>query len=169
MTEQDAAPALIELDLAGHYVDANTAALMLLGVSLAELRTSAPDRFAIPPPIDVDRGKAQVHWETGGTEPLVGTTGVRRGDGTTIRVGYAIEPGESGFGVRLWLVDGSPHEPTTVHTADEVLRQWRAAERALAELPPGSPEWARTMLEIESLRRQYQEVFRTVDPSSEST
>jgi PAS domain-containing protein len=169
MPEQHASPALIELDRDGHYLNANLAALDLLGVTLMELRSSAPDRFAMPPHVESPGAAAPVHWETGRTEPLVGTTGVRRGDGTTIRVGYAIEPSESGYRVRLWLADGSPHEPATFHTADEVLRQWRAAERALTEHAPGSPEWARTMIEIESLRGQYQEVFRALDPPHGST
>jgi hypothetical protein len=45
-----------------------------------------------------------------------------------------------------------------------VLRQWRAAERDLAELIPGSAEWARTLAEIELLRGKYQELFKSVSP-----
>jgi hypothetical protein len=47
-----------------------------------------------------------------------------------------------------------------------VLREWRAAERDLAELMPGTPEWARTLNEIELLRGRYQELFDTVKPRS---
>jgi hypothetical protein len=56
---------------------ANAAALALLGVSLAELRASAPDRFTIPPTIEVDQSAFRAEWETGGGHPLVGTAGLR--------------------------------------------------------------------------------------------
>jgi hypothetical protein len=49
-----------------------------------------------------------------------------------------------------------------------VLRQWRVAERVLAELAPGTPEWTRTVSEIELLRGKYQELFRTVRLTGES-
>jgi PAS domain S-box-containing protein len=163
MPEHHTTDAVISLDAAGHYVGATIAALELLGVSAAELRGSAPDRFAMGGPIDGDRAVARAHLESGSTQPLVGTTGLRRADGTTIRVAYAIEPAAAGFRARLWLIDGSPEAPTTVYTADEVLRQWRAAERELARLAPGTPEWARTMNEIAVFREQYQELFRAIE------
>jgi PAS domain S-box-containing protein len=169
MSEYNATDAVIAIDPAGHYLDATPAALELLGVSVAELRSSAPDRFAMGTPVDVDQAAARAHLESGSKRPLVGTTGLRRADGTTIRVAYAIEPAVAGYRARLWLIDGSPHAPTTVHTADEVLRLWRAAERALAELDPGTPEWARTANEIEVLRSQYQELFRAIERPSEPT
>jgi hypothetical protein len=50
----------------------------------------------------------------------------------------------------------------------EVLRSWRAAERELAALQQGSPEWARTLSEIELLRDRYRELFRTVRPQSDT-
>jgi hypothetical protein len=61
-------------------------------------------------------------------------------------------------------VEGSPEAPPSVFTLGSVLRQWRAAERDLAELMPGSAEWARTLAEIELLRGKYQELFKSVAP-----
>lgn len=148
------------IDTAGQYVDANAAALDLLGVSLAELRTSAPDRFAIRPTMDAERAALHANWENGGSQPLIGTAGLRRADGATIRVAYAVETADSGFRARLWQVDGSPQAPASVYTVGDVLRQWRAAERELAELTPGTPEWARTLSEIELLRGKYQQLFK---------
>ena len=148
------------IDTAGQYVDANEPALDLLGVSLAELRTSAPDRFAIRPTIDAEQAALRANWESGGSQPLIGTAGLRRADGTTIRVAYAVETADSGFRARLWQVEGSPQAPASVYTVGDVLRQWRAAERELAELAPGTPEWARTLSEIELLRGKYQELFK---------
>jgi PAS domain S-box-containing protein len=167
MIDQQASDAAITLDRSGRYVDANAAALALLGVSLDELRGSAPDRFSMVPTVDADQAAARAHLESS-SSPLVGTTGLRRADGTTVRVAYAIESAETGYLARLWVIGGSPHEPATIHTADEVLRNWRAAERALAQLAPGTREWARTLSEIEVFRNEYQELFRAVDPSPET-
>lgn len=124
MSDQPAPEAVISLDRDGRYLDANAEALDMLGVSIDELRTSAPDRFAIRPSVDAEQAALRSEWESGGTQPLVGTTGVRRADGTTIRVAYAIE--------RM----------------------------------PGTPEWARTLDEIELLRGQYQEIFGALKPAS---
>jgi hypothetical protein len=48
-----------------------------------------------------------------------------------------------------------------------VLREWRAAERALAEVVPGSPEQKQALSEIDLLRRQYQELFRAAGPPAD--
>jgi PAS domain-containing protein len=164
MSQEPTSEAVISLDAAGRYLDANESALELLGVSLAGLRASPPDRFAIQPTNDSEQAALRAEWESGGSRPLVGTTGLRRADGVTIRVSYAIETHGSGFRARLWRVEGSPHASPSVFSVDDVLREWRAAERNLAELIPGSPEWARTSSEIDLLRGKYQELFRAVEP-----
>jgi PAS domain-containing protein len=166
MMELGSTEAVIRIDAAGRYVDANDAALELLGVTLAELRASPGDRFAIRPANVAEQAAFRAEWESAGARPLVRTAGLKRGDGATIRVSYAIEADESGFVARLWEVPGSPDAPTSVFSVGEVLRSWRAAERELAELQQGSPEWARTVSEIELLRDRYRELFRTVRPQS---
>jgi PAS domain S-box-containing protein len=169
MPEDEETEAVITIDAAGQYLDANPAALRLLGVSLAELRTSAPDRFAVRPTTDADQAALRAQWETGGTQPLIGTAGLRRADGTTIRISYAIEAAEGGYRARMWQVSGAPEAPSSVFTVGDVLREWRVAERVLAELPPGTPEWARTRSEIDLLRGRYQELFRAVRPPAGNT
>ena len=164
MAEEESAEAVITLDSVGRYVDASAAALDLLGVSLAELRASAPDRFTMRPATDVEQAALRSQWTNDGSPPLVGTAGLRRGDGTTIRVAYAVEPGGRGFRARLWRVDGSPHEPTTLFTLGDVLREWRSAERELTELSAGTPDWARILSEIELLRGRYHELFSAKAP-----
>jgi hypothetical protein len=47
-----------------------------------------------------------------------------------------------------------------------VLREWRAAERNLTELVPGSMEWNRTTGEIELLRETYQQLFKSAKPGA---
>jgi PAS domain-containing protein len=169
MPKHQGSEAVLTLDTAGRFIDANLAALELLGVSLVELRASAPDRFAMRPTIAEEQTALRAQWEAGGSQPLVGTAGLRRADGTTIRVAYAIEAADPGLRARLWHIDAPPDEPTTIFTVGEVLREWRAAERELAELAPGTQDWARTLLEIELLRSRYQELFRAAEPYSEMT
>jgi PAS domain-containing protein len=156
--------AVLNIDATGRYVRANKRALELLGVTFAELQASPPDRFAIHPFSESEQAAFRAEWESDGARPLIGTAGLKRADGSTIRVSYAIEADGSGFRARLWQVEGSPEAPPSVFTLGSVLRQWRAAERDLAELIPGSSEWARTLAEIELLRGRYQELFKSVAP-----
>jgi PAS domain-containing protein len=161
MPQPPPAEAVIALDSGGRYVDANEAALALLGVSLAELRSSAPDRFSIRPTTEPEQAALRDQWQRRGAhQPLVGTAGMRRADGSTIRVGYEIEASDAGFLARLWPVEGAPEAPASVYTVGDVLREWRAAERELAELTPGTPEWTRASSEFELLRGRYQEFFK---------
>ena len=164
MSNPEPIEAVISLDAAGHYLDANPSALELLGVSLAELQSSTPDRFAIRPTIAVEQAALLHQWKAIGAQPLVGTAGIRRADGTTIRVSYAIEAAEQGFQARMQQVEGSPDAPPTVFTIGAVLREWRAAERALAELVPGTPEWEGASNEVVMLRGQYQQLFKDAWP-----
>jgi hypothetical protein len=62
----------------------------------------------------------------------------------------------------MWQIEGSPEDPPSVFSVGSVLREWRAAERALAELIPGTVEWGRRLSEIELLRDRYQELFKSV-------
>jgi PAS domain S-box-containing protein len=163
-----AGEAMISVDTSGTYVDANSAALELLGVSLSELLESPADRFAIEPLSDDGNAAFRAEWEDGGAQPLVGTAGIRRADGETVRVSYAIEAVDTGFRVRLSRVGGSPEARPSVYSVGDVLREWRAAERSLAELSPGTPDWERTRSEIDMLRGRYQELFRAAEPARTS-
>ena len=162
MMAKGPAEAVINIDAMGRYVGANKPALQLLGVTLAELRASSPDRFAIRPSDDAEQAALRAEWESGGSRPLVGTAGIKRADGTPIRVSYAIENLDSGFRARLWQIEGAPEAPPSVFTVGSVLRQWRAAERTLAELKPDTPEWRRTLDDIELLRGKYHELFMSL-------
>jgi len=165
MREDAETEAIIHLTATGRYIGANQAALDLLGVSLEELRASSPERFSVRQADDGDQAALRAEWELDGSQPLLGTAGLKRADGTTIRVSYAIESSAGGFSARIQPVDGSPQAPPSVFTVGTVLRQWRAAERSLAELQAGSEEWTRTLGEIEMLRDRYQELFRSVAPT----
>lgn len=66
---------------------------------------------------------------------------------------------------------GEPPTPAGRPSAGDLLRDWRAAERDLAGLEPGSAAWRRLQAEIERLRERYQEAFAshsTSDPTGSS-
>src|SRR5437660_473169 len=102
MPDHQASEAIITIDAEGRSVDANEAALDLLGVTLAELLASPSDRFAMRPAIETDQAALRAAWVARGTEPIVGTAGLRRADGVAIRVAYAFERAGTGFRARLW-------------------------------------------------------------------
>lgn len=166
MLEADANDGLLILDADGRYLDADEAALALLGVSLEELRASAPDRFAIEPLDEGHQASLRDEWKAHGAHPLVGTAGVRRADGTRIRLAYLVEAAEHGFRARIRQIDADADAAPTVFTVGDVLREWRAAERELALLEPGTKEWERVQREIDLLRGQYKDLFRSSDSSS---
>lgn len=159
---------MLSLDRTGRYIDANETALELLGVSLPELLASPSDRFRIEPVDEAEQATLREEWATGGSRLLVGTAGLKRVDGQTIRVSYAIEPVDTGFRARLSLIQGLPEAPSSVYTVGSVMREWRSAERNLSALVPGTPAWARTKSEIEMLRDRYQELFRSLSGREES-
>ena len=105
----------------------------------------------------------------GGAQPLVGTAGLKRADGTTVRVSYAIEALGAGFRARLSTIAGSPEGPPSVYSVGNVLTEWRAAERDLAQLTPGTPAWDQRQAEIAILRSRYQELFHAVETGSSET
>jgi PAS domain S-box-containing protein len=160
--------AVILINAAGQYIDANAAALDMLGVTLAELLVSSPERFAITPADEGDRAALRSEWEREGSRSLVGTAGLKRADGEMIRVSYVIETLDQGFRARMSPVNGSPGSPSTVFTVGQVLSEWRAAERNLEQLVPNTPAWARTLSEIDLLRSRYQEVFRSLSGTDRS-
>lgn len=164
MPEADPEGVLI-LDSDGRFVDANGAALELLGVSVEELRASGLERFAIEPLDRIELARLREEWEGHGAHPLAGTAGLRHLDGTRIRVAYVVERHGHGFHARLRQVDGDVDAAPTVFTVGDVLREWRAAERQLGLLEPGTDEWRRVQREIDLLRGQYQELFRASETS----
>jgi hypothetical protein len=48
-------------------------------------------------------------------------------------------------------------------TLYEILAEWRAAERALAEAPPGSTEAADALVRARDLRAEYQRAYQEAD------
>ena len=68
------------------------------------------------------------------------------------------------FGFLERSVGRDPEDKPGQHPAEapalvDLLREWRTAERGLAELKPGSIAWVDRQVEIERLRQRYQDAF----------
>ena len=166
MSEAFPDEAVLWFDSAGRNVDANDGALRLLGMTREEWLTSAVDRFVLAPSEEGTWAALRSEWPGDEAPTLVGAAAIELADGSTISVSYAIDKVAGGFRARLSPIDGPSPDMAPVLTVGDVLREWRAAERGLAELSPGSPAWIEIEREIETLRMRYQEVFRSVSGSA---
>ena len=148
------------LDADGRTIDASPAALDILGVDLAELQAMPPGAFSPEPP-DPDQSAAfQEAWQASGSPDIFGESTIVRPDGTQARIRFAIRPTDTGrYLVGLERASAPLESAPTVYTAGEILAAWRAAERRLVALPPGSPEQAAAEAEIASFRERYQRLF----------
>jgi PAS domain S-box-containing protein len=145
----------------GTYTDANPAALELLGVTLDELRASPPNRFSAEPSDPEAEAAFREAWEAAGQPDLGGAGMIRRADGSTIRVKFAISQVEDGsFAVLLTPVPDAPPAPSVVYTVGDVLAEWRAAERRLEALPDDAPERHAILEDIDEFRERYQLLFQ---------
>ena len=155
--------ATIILDRDGRYLDADEAALELLGVpTVDELRATSPDRFAAVPPDPDEREAWREAYFSSRAEGVLAEGAYRRLDGELVRVRTAIiEEADGRFRALFYPVE----RPTTNLTAKvyriaDVLAEWRAAERRLVALEPGTAEAGQVTADIELLREQYQRMFR---------
>ena len=155
------ADALVIIDGDGRYIDGNDRALELLGVSLEELRSSTGATFADAPADEAQATAFRTAWEGAGRPDITGETTVRRPDGSRIRVRFAITPRADGtYAATFEVVGGSRSEPPTVRTIGDVITAWRAAERRLDTLEPGSSEWLAAQDEVAWLRERHATIFQ---------
>ena len=159
--------ATVILDHDGRYLDADEAALELLGVgSIDELRATPPDRFAAVPPDPEEQEAWRKAYFSSRAEGVLAEGAYRRLDGELVRVRTAIlEEADGRFRALFYPVE----RPTTnlsakVYRISDVLAEWRAAERRLVELESGTEEEARVRADIELLREQYQRMFQRSAP-----
>ena len=74
---------------------------------------------------------------------------------------FGISPIEEGrFVAVMEPVATTVDAPPSLYTAGQVLAEWRAAERKLADVPEGSAEWRAVSRDIESFRARYHEFFK---------
>jgi len=144
----------------GTMADANAAALDLLRVTLGELRALPPGAFSPEPPDPVASEAFRKQWERQGNPDIGGEGTLQRPDGSSVRVKFGITPLEDGrFVAILEEIDAETDAPAILYTAGQVLAEWRAAERRLAAIVEGSPEWTAVTTEIEVFRRRYHALF----------
>ena len=145
----------------GTYIDANPAALELLGVTIDELRASPPNRFAAEPGDPDAEAAFRKAWEASGRPDLGGSGTIRRADGSTTPVKFAITEVDGGsFAVLLTPMPDAPQQPSVLYTAGDVLAAWRAAERRLEAIPEGEPERLNILADIAEFRERYQLLFQ---------
>jgi hypothetical protein len=72
----------------------------------------------------------------------------------------SLDEAELHLGAEGAALEQSQEAASRYHAVGEVLREWRAAERALAELAPGTAEWTHALREVELQRSRYQQVIR---------
>ncbi len=146
----------------GTAVEASPEALAILGVTLDQLRALPGGAFAATAP-DADGDAAfREQWERQGSPDIGGEVTILRLDGKKVRLKFAISPLDDGrFRAILLPTSGMTEDPPSVYTAGHVLAEWRAAERRLTELRPGSPELASVQADIDTFRRRYQELFQS--------
>jgi PAS domain S-box-containing protein len=161
--------ASLVLDADGRAVDASPEALDLLGVTLEELLELPPGAFAPEEPDPEARRAFRDEWERRGQPDLFGEGVIRRLDGTTIRVRFAVTTRSDGtFEALLEPADTPVERPSRVFAGGEMIAAWRDAERRLADLEPGSPEWVSVTDEIDSFRSTYQGLFGSREASTAS-
>ncbi len=153
-------PAVVVVRTDGTFVDANAAALELLGVTLDELRRADPGQFSVGPR-DAEAGAAlREQLSSAGDPDLIGETTIARPDGERRRIRFVItRHGETEYAAILEPLEASTNDDTVVYTAGDVLAEWRAAERRLQAVPEKSPEWRATRARIAELRDRYQQLF----------
>jgi hypothetical protein len=155
--------AAIILDREGRYIDADEAALDLLGVpSVDELRKTPPDAFAAVPPDPVEQEAWRKAYFASRAEGVLAEGALRRRDGELVRVRTAImEEPDGGFRALMYPIE----RPTTNLSAKtyriaEVLAEWRAAERWLSAVDLDTDEGRTVQRDVELLRAQYQQLVR---------
>jgi PAS domain-containing protein len=155
--------ATVILDREGRYLDADESALDLLGVaSVDELRMTPPDAFAAVPPDPAEQEAWRKAYFASRAEGVLAEGAFRRRDGELVRVRTAIMEEPDG---RLRALFYPIERPTTnlsarTYRIGDVLAEWRAAERRLAEVDVDTDEGRALQRDVEVLRAQYQQLFR---------
>ena len=154
--------ARVILNADGTIASANDAALDLYGATLAELRAAPPGAFSAQPQSPAAQAALREAWESEGQPDIVGESTIRGLDGTDRRVAFGVTRlGDGRFAAILRPVDEPADAELKVFTAGQVLARWRAAERRLEAIEPGSAEARDIQREIDRFRIAYHQLFAT--------
>jgi hypothetical protein len=141
-------------------IEASPEALELLGLTFDELVALPPGAMSL----EEDRaGSAgfETAWEGDGRPPLVGSATIRLTDGHLLRLRYLI--GSQPDGTVEVFLERSPEpvgDPPRAFAIGKILSAWRAAERMLEALEPGSPEWLAAEAETQHFKDEYRRLAR---------
>jgi PAS domain-containing protein len=161
-TDNAPTPGTIRLGADGRYLDADEVALAILGVTLEQLRHAPPGSFSATP-LEPDARAAFVdEWQREGGDALAGAASLRRLDGRVLRVSFLVEPEADGtFLAMIQPTDDAAVETPEIYTISGVLREWRAADRRLQEVPADGAEWSQLQLRVANLRATYHRLARS--------
>jgi PAS domain-containing protein len=154
--------ASVIIDAEGHYLDADDAALELLGVSsVEELRSTPPEAFSALPPDPEEQEAFRRAYFASLAEGILAEVAFRRRDGELVRVRTAIIDQGDGLYRALFYVVERPTTNLTVRVfrIADVLAEWRSAERELVALDPGSDDAREVSDAIDLLRAQHRSMF----------
>lgn len=136
-------------------LEATPAALELLGLSLEQLKALPPGTMSVETD-EAASSQFAAAWEGDGRPPLLGAGTARLLDGRLIRLRYYLWSRDDGsVEVVLERSQESVAEPPRAYAIGKVLSAWRAAQRQLQALEPGSPEWLAADAEDQHFRAEY--------------
>ena len=153
--------ATVILDREGRYIDADESALDLLGVaSVDELRGTPPEAFAAVPPDPVEQEAWRKAYFASRAEGVLAEGAFRRLDGELVRVRTAIMQEPDGLFRALFYPIERPttNLSTKTYRIADVLAEWRAAERRLAEVDLDTDDGRTVQRDVDLLRAQYHQL-----------
>jgi len=148
----------------GQYVDADESALELLGVGCVnELRATSPQAFRPTPTDEAEIAELRRSIAESTFHGLLAEHAIRRRDGELIRVRTALVPtAEGGYRALMYPVERRTTNLTaSVYRISDVLAEWRSTERRLVAVDPTSDEGEQLTADVDLLKEQYQQLFRT--------
>jgi PAS domain-containing protein len=148
---------MIHLGPDGRGLDIDDNALAILGVTREQFLAAPPGAFSAQKLPETEEEELRAAWERDGRPEVIGASTVRRGDGTQVRVSFLIDAQPDGtFLAVVTPLDESAAQAPRVYTAADVLREWRSAERRMAEVTSGTPEHSELSGRVAELRAAYQ-------------
>ena len=158
--------AAVMLDREGRYLDADEAALELLGVgTVEEFRAMSPAMFAAVPPDPAEQEAWRKAYFASRADGVLVEGAFRRTDGELVRIRTAIlEEPDGRFRALFYPIERPTSNLTAkVYRIGDVLAEWRAAERQLADVDLASDEGRALQDEVELLREQYKQLVSRAD------
>jgi hypothetical protein len=142
-------------------LEASDSALELLEFTFDQLQALPPGSLGLEEHRAASVG-FEAAWDGAGRGEILGSGSIRLLDGRIVRIRYMITPLADGtFEIVFERADEPVSEPPRMYTLGGVLSAWRAAERKLEKIAPGTEEWNAIQAEIGYFRAEYRRVARS--------